>query len=110
MTEDLKAENPANVGFTTREHASKPDAQFATMDPEVFVERYVQTGYEGEDPHGVTRLENLWVLVTRVEDSETVHGLIENDPVLKGVPVYGTAVDVKLTAINKVMPEFKDGT
>jgi len=106
MAEEFKPENPANIGFACREHASQPDARFATMKPELFVERYIQTGYEGKDPHGVTRLENLWVLVTRVEDSETLHGLIENDAVLEGVPNYGTPVDVKLTAINKVMPEF----
>jgi hypothetical protein len=42
-----------------------------------------------------------------VEDEETVHGLIENDPVLDGVPRYGAAVDVRLDKINKVTPEFK---
>jgi len=107
MAADIRPENPANVGFTFRDHAATPDAALAAMDPECFVARYIQTGYEGKDPHGVTRLENIWVLVTRVVDKVTVHGLIENDPVLEGVPVYGTPVDVKLTAINKVMPEFK---
>lgn len=107
MAEDIKPEHPANVRLGDPD-VLKPNAELAECPAEMFVERFVQTGFKGTDPHGVERTEYMWVLVTRVEDEETVHGLVENDPVLDGVPAYGAAVDVRLDAISKVMPEFKD--
>jgi hypothetical protein len=104
---EIKPEHPANVGLRQGNDRPTPDAELAEIPAEMFVERYVQTGFKGTDPHGVERIEHMWVLVTRVEDEETVHGLIENDPVLDGVPRYGAAVDVRLDKINKVTPEFK---
>jgi len=105
--DDIKPENPSNIGLVKPGGAPKPDPELAELPPEVFVERYVKTAFKGTDPHGVKRIEHMWVLITKVTDKETIHGLIENDPVLDGVPAYGTAVDVRLDAISQVMPEFK---
>lgn len=101
---DFKPEDPANVNLVA---TKKPDPEIAKHKAEEFVERFVQVGFPGKDPHGKQRLEYTWVLVTRVIDSETVHGLVENDTVLDGVPDYGSDVDVPLAQIIKVLPEFK---
>lgn len=96
-----------NIGLVTEDEGPKPDKRFATINPKEFVERYIQTSFQGVDSHGQPRLEHMWVLVTGVVDATTVQGLMENDPVLARVPKYGESVKVALTAINKVMPELE---
>lgn len=107
MPEEFKPEDPANVGFVHADCAPKPDSKLIALPAKDFVGNYIKTAFPGVDPHGVKRIEHMWVMIKSVVDDETVRGVVENDAALEGAPAYGTEVDVKISSISQMMPEEK---
>lgn len=106
---EIKPEDPRNVGFVHKDCAPTAQAKYSNLSPDLFVGKFIKTAFEGVDPHGVKRNEHIWVLVTKTNDDGSLHGTIENDAVLQGVPGYGTPVDVERNNISQVLPEIQEG-
>lgn len=96
----MNKESPYNIVTKCREHAPKPDKQFAEKSPEFFIDHFVKKAFT--DP-GIEGAEHMWVKVKRVVDGE-LEGRLDNDPVQVTNVKCGDIVRVRLDEIEEFLP------
>lgn len=90
-----------NVGIVCPEHAPKPNAKYADLEPEDLLGYFAKLGFKGKDPAGRERIEHMWVLVTEVRGRELV-GELDNVPILEMEYECGDIVGFEIGEIEDV--------
>jgi len=97
----MARESIANIGLVCPDHAPK-SGKFTGVNPSTLVGKFVKKAFEGRDPRTQeTRIEHMWVKIGRVE-GETLHGVLDNDPVLEMDVKDGDPVSLTISEVEAV--------
>ncbi len=94
----------SNLIITCREHASRPNKQFQSLQKHQYIGAFVKISFPDIDD--TDNKEHIWVKVTTVKDGDHLTGIVDNHPVLNLGFDYGDTVSFLKTQIEDYLPQI----
>ncbi len=89
-------EDPRNIYRTCPKHSSRPQAKYASWNPNDFVGKWIKVEFSEK---GTDKKEHLWVKINAVKEEGILLGTVDNDPLLDLEVECGDSVEVSISKI-----------